>query len=447
MSVSSSIRKTSYVGDGVTVGFPTVFVFRQAADLVVTVAGVAKVLGVDYTVAGGNPGTGSANGTVTFTAAPAAAAAVLIQRTVDFLQPIAFRSNGPFSPRIIEDDLDFIVFQTQELNDRLASIEAGGNIGNITAGNGLQLAATVLSVKPGNGSSNVNPTGGVVVDGTGVGVSFGVTAELAVVKSDHSVAAQGVKGDLARADHAHVAQTAAPGTINSGDAAAQGVSDSLARADHAHNVPVPTVIASLSNDALDAGIVGSSAKFAREDHRHSISTGPPSDLTDSTNVQGTATNTVRADHQHSHGNRGGGPLHAVATTAVNGFMSAGDKTIINDGPGKTASGTCQTNDAATNVTLIDSGLLTNGNCYQLLIRISALRDTGAAGFGVYVAATFRMTGGVVTQVGANTELAKHADSTNGYTIVISGAHVLVKVTGVAAQIFNYRGSMTMVVAP
>lgn len=57
--------------------------------------------------------------------------------------------------------------------------------------------------------------------------------------------------------------------------------------------------------------------------------GTPAELTDSTNVQGTDNSAFAAgNHSHSHGNRGGGTLHAAATTSVNGFMSAADKTKL-----------------------------------------------------------------------------------------------------------------------
>jgi hypothetical protein len=56
----------------------------------------------------------------------------------------------------------------------------------------------------------------------------------------------------------------------------------------------------------------------------------------STNSAGTAQTHSRSDHVHAHGNRPGGSEHAVATTSVNGFMSAADKTkldnlVINEG--------------------------------------------------------------------------------------------------------------------
>lgn len=59
-----------------------------------------------------------------------------------------------------------------------------------------------------------------------------------------------------------------------------------------------------------------------------ISTAVPVEITDSTNAEGVGTALARATHQHAHGNRGGGALHATATGAVAGFLSAADKSIL-----------------------------------------------------------------------------------------------------------------------
>lgn len=74
-----------------------------------------------------------------------------------------------------------------------------------------------------------------------------------------------------------------------------------------------------------AASAGASSEAARQDHKHDISTAAAVELTDSTNAEGAATSLARSNHTHAHGNRGGGSLHANATTSVAGFMSAADK--------------------------------------------------------------------------------------------------------------------------
>jgi hypothetical protein len=81
-----------------------------------------------------------------------------------------------------------------------------------------------------------------------------------------------------------------------------------------------------------AAVVGLENMAARGDHKHDVATAPAVELTDSTNTEGTAVNLARADHQHSHGSRAGGTLHALGTTTVAGFMSPTDKTTIDNLP-------------------------------------------------------------------------------------------------------------------
>jgi hypothetical protein len=60
-----------------------------------------------------------------------------------------------------------------------------------------------------------------------------------------------------------------------------------------------------------------------------ISTGTPSTI-GTTNQIGTSSNFARQDHIHSHGDQAGGTLHALVTTTQSGFMSAGDKVILDN---------------------------------------------------------------------------------------------------------------------
>jgi hypothetical protein len=46
------------------------------------------------------------------------------------------------------------------------------------------------------------------------------------------------------------------------------------------------------------------------------------------NALGSATTTVKSDHVHAHGDQTVGSLHAIASTATNGFMSASDKSKL-----------------------------------------------------------------------------------------------------------------------
>jgi hypothetical protein len=59
-----------------------------------------------------------------------------------------------------------------------------------------------------------------------------------------------------------------------------------------------------------------------------VATNAPAEITDSTNTLGTVNKAAKEDHTHSHGNRGGGSLHAVATPLSDGFLSATDKAAL-----------------------------------------------------------------------------------------------------------------------
>lgn len=101
----------TYTGNGATTAFVTTFSFLQSSDLVVTVAGAAKTLGTDFTVSGA----GNATGTVTFTTAPANLAAVVITRTVDYLQKTSLKASRTFDPASIEKAIDKLAMGEQQL--------------------------------------------------------------------------------------------------------------------------------------------------------------------------------------------------------------------------------------------------------------------------------------------------------------------------------------------
>lgn len=183
-----------------------------------------------------------------------------------------------------------------------------------------------------------------------------VPADVAVGLDADSTNAEGTGSSFARNDHTHdLATGTVIGQVPS-QPNAEGTSANLARADHVHNIPTATAVgltatttnsegggaffarsththaiasaAPITQTPDLANAVGTSTSFARADHVHNIPAASAVELTDSTNAEGVAASFARSDHTHSHGNRGGGTLHAAATNAVNGFMSAADKTKI-----------------------------------------------------------------------------------------------------------------------
>lgn len=135
MSVATETSAVEYDGNGATTQFPVPFPFLEDELLVVistvTATGVASTLTLNtgYTVSGA----GNATGTVTTTVAPATGVVLRIERTVELVQSIAYRSQGNFSPATHEDSFDYLTYICQQLNRRLAAVEALGNLVPITA--------------------------------------------------------------------------------------------------------------------------------------------------------------------------------------------------------------------------------------------------------------------------------------------------------------------------
>jgi len=105
-----------------------------------------------------------------------------------------------------------------------------------------------------------------------------------------------------------------------------GTANSYSRSDHKHDISIAAPVTANADGNNNAG---SASSVSRSDHKHNVSVAAPTTISDSTNQEGVASSLTRSDHVHAHGNRGGGALHALVTTTVNGFMSAVDKVILN----------------------------------------------------------------------------------------------------------------------
>jgi len=137
------------------------------------------------------------------------------------------------------------------------------------------------------------------------------------------VAVEGSGTGLSKRDHQHaVSVGGATAQADLGDVAAEGVSASLAREDHQHAFPAGGAPSNVDKSAAGAGVATTPS---RSDHKHDVATASAVELTDATNAEGAATELARADHQHAHGNRGGGLLHALASGVLPGFMSSAEK--------------------------------------------------------------------------------------------------------------------------
>ncbi len=173
------------------------------------------------------------------------------------------------------------------------------------------------------------------------------------------VTAHGALSGLANDDHTQYllgsGSRAMSGNLNLGsnNITTVGTVDGVTVSAHAsrHN---PGAIDALTTAVPVATQVGASpaegvaASYARSDHQHGVSTGTPVTIA-TTNSAGSASTAARSDHVHAHGNQTVGTLHAVATIAVSGFMSAVDKTKL-DGVASGATNTPLSSTSPVNVT-------------------------------------------------------------------------------------------------
>lgn len=122
-TITTTEGQVRYAGNGVTTSFATPFQFFEnttiSVQIVVGTVIFSKVLNVDYTVTGGDGGTGA----VVFTTAPTVGQTVVISLDVPFLQEtVSLSPNGPLPARDVEQGFDRIVTMVKQLNSELASV-------------------------------------------------------------------------------------------------------------------------------------------------------------------------------------------------------------------------------------------------------------------------------------------------------------------------------------
>lgn len=126
MSVPEQTPVSSYTGNGVATVFAYQFLVTLAADLVVTVNGVVKVNGVDYTVSGLAVQSG---GNVTFiSGAPALNASIVLKRVIALKRDIDYQYAGDFLASTVNADIDRLWLAAQgtlEQANRALRITAG----------------------------------------------------------------------------------------------------------------------------------------------------------------------------------------------------------------------------------------------------------------------------------------------------------------------------------
>lgn len=157
----------------------------------------------------------------------------------------------------------------------------------------------------GNSITNVN-----LVDGVDVSAHASrhlpagadpLTTAAAVTLNANSTNTIGTANSLARSDHTHDIDTAAPiTTLSPATTNAEGTGASLSRNDHTHAVATATSGVLSTVNAGDTAQAGTSDTFTRGDHQHPVATAAASTLTpDLANAEGVSTSLARADHIHN----------------------------------------------------------------------------------------------------------------------------------------------------
>ncbi|KGH26263.1 hypothetical protein, partial [Comamonas testosteroni] len=105
MPVEQQTPFNEYTGNGVTTVFAFQFQVLIATDLAVFVDGAIKANGTDYTITGVGSQQG---GQVTFSAAPASGADVLLAREMVFARDTDYQTNGDLREAVLDRDFDRI---------------------------------------------------------------------------------------------------------------------------------------------------------------------------------------------------------------------------------------------------------------------------------------------------------------------------------------------------
>lgn len=118
MPVEQQTPFNEYTGNGVTTVFAFQFQVLIATDLSVFVDGTLKANGTDYTITGVGNQTG---GQVTFSAAPAVGADVLIARQMVLARDTDYQTNGDLREAVLDRDFDRIWLVLQSLSSSLST--------------------------------------------------------------------------------------------------------------------------------------------------------------------------------------------------------------------------------------------------------------------------------------------------------------------------------------
>lgn len=132
MTVSTTVIRTEYAGDGTTTAFATTFPFMAGTELQVWITDADGVetrqtITTHYTVSGG----GGSTGTVTMVSAPASGETLTLLRTTKRTQEVDLTPYGPFPADTVERMGDRLQMQIQELQEQVGYTGANDTVRTI----------------------------------------------------------------------------------------------------------------------------------------------------------------------------------------------------------------------------------------------------------------------------------------------------------------------------
>lgn len=205
MTISSSVSRADYLGDGTTTAFPVPFAFFDSSELRVisrvVATGVETVLTLTthYTVSGG----GGTTGTVTAVTAPASTVQWSILRNTRRTQDVDYQANDPFPAETHERALDRVVAVVQEIErDALRSLRVAetDSTSSLTLPTQAERASRILGFDVDGNPVPVLPEAGTLA---------ATPYAEGILSSGTAATARGVLGSAATGDALFTAATAA----------------------------------------------------------------------------------------------------------------------------------------------------------------------------------------------------------------------------------------------
>ncbi len=344
IDVSNNNPRIEYsVAQGVTqTVFAVPFDYFEDSDVTIYVDGVAKVLGTDYTMTGGDGSTG----TITFvTATPpdvqqvtgaTGGSTVVIVRHVSLERVTDFVAGQDINRAALNTQLDTIVAQIADLDDKVDRT----------------LHITDYEVNPGTALPSIDARKGRVI---AFNSSTGAI-EAGPLSNDIQTIADNIAEILAADDQAAAAAASATSAASSATAAANS--------------------ASAASSSESAAASSASASAASATASASSATDSATSATDSSNSATASANSATASANSATDSANSATASAASAASAATEATASETSAINSAASASAAATSETNAAASAVTASSAASTAAAGAISLIESLSYLQDFG-----------------------------------------------------------------------